>query len=402
MSPTTLAPTTASTSTKSSKNKKKRRPFVLAEGMGVTTALAPGSAPTAMGEMSATELAVPGEGGQHVVDKKFNGTGDKANQTMKYLGGPVINSAQIRLVFWGREWASTSPPVSVSQVVSDVQTICAGPYLDAVKQFGASSASVNRVVQITNSDPPNPVKGSDTAKLVLDLIDNGTFPEPDEDFGTALYLVVLPQRVNGASLSVPPGLLGAHSYATYSDFDFPFDFDNDAVYFAWISNNGRAGISTTISHEVVEAMTDPMGNGWQVTPTNASSWNEIGDVCRSSFVLNGVTVQSYWSAKDNSCVVPMLQPDVYKVAWIYKPSLIGHIEWMGGTRTSDGSSWQMPRNQIMNLVRSGDRFVVDGAISGRESTVGIYYRDAFHPYLATDMDGVLDDNLLALPAGLPH
>jgi hypothetical protein len=57
--------------------------------------------------------------------------------------------------------------------------------------------------------------------------------------------------------------------------------------------------------------------------------------------------------------------------------------------------------QVMDLIRGGDQFKVDGAISGKESTVGIYYLDARHPYLATNTDGVPDDNLLALPQHAP-
>ena len=144
------------------------------------------------------------------------------------------------------------------------------------KTARANGAYVDRVVPITNSDPPNPVKASDAGNLVLRLIDNDIVPEPDDDLTTALYIVLLPQRVGGATLSTPPGLNGAHSYATYSDYDFPVDWDNDSVFYAWIRNAGsRAQISTMISDEIVEAMTDPMGNGWRVTPTNSSNWNEV-------------------------------------------------------------------------------------------------------------------------------
>ncbi len=395
---------------RSKDNRPKRRPFVLAEGMGVTT---DGSETVGTGDLvvaadvsratqhSGPTAAAPGSGGQHIVDKTFNGTGDLANRSLQYLGGPVLSSVQLRLVFWGREWAGTAPPVTMSQVLDDVKSICAGPYFDAAKQLGANGAYVDRVVQITNSDPPNPVTASDAGNLVLGLIDNDTVPEPDDDLTTALYIVLLPQRVGGATLSTPPGLNGAHSYATYSDYDFPVDWDNDSVFYAWIRNTGsRAQISTTVSHEIVEAMTDPMGNGWQVTPTNSSNWNEVGDVCRSTFVLNSVTVQSYWSGKDNSCVVPTWQPDNYQVTWIYKPSRTGHIEWMGGTQ-ANGQTWQMTRNEVMSRVQAGDRFAVEGVPSGTESFVGVYYRDAFHPYLGTTADGIADDNLLALPNRLP-
>jgi hypothetical protein len=345
-----------------------------------------------------TEIEVGGN--QTIQHQKYTAGGDLTNQTVVNLGGAVLSSVQIRLVFWGKEWAA-APPVPKGQIIGDVQALVASVYLDAAKQYGVVSAFVDRVIDLSGEDPPNPVTAANVGNRVVRLIDDEVVPEPDEDFESAFYIVFLPQSVAGVALATPPGANGAHSYATYSDFDFPLDIDSDSVFFAWIKNQSRAGISTTVSHELVEAMTDPTGNTWQVNPTNPTNWNEIGDVCNSTAVLNGVTVQSYWSKSDNACVIPYLQPDAYQVHWIYKPSPIGHIEWFGGTRP-DGSAWQMARNEMMARVRAGDRFTVHGPVSGKDSVVGIYYRgDIFHPYLGTSADGVLDDNLLSLPSRAP-
>jgi Protein of unknown function (DUF3892) len=373
-----------------------RPPFRLAPGHGLVPA---GEVQPAPREVAADE---PGSGALTIQHQKYSNVGDAANQVMVNLGGAVLSSVQIRLVFWGTEWASPAAPVSKSQVIADVKGIVSSPYLDAAKQYGLVSAFVDRVVDLSGEDPPNPVTGGNVGNRVIKLIDDEVVPEPDEDFETAFYIVFLPSQVAGAALSTPPGLNGAHSYATWSDFDFPADIDNDSVFYAWIGNQSRAGISATVSHELIEAMTDPTGNTWQVSPTNPTNWNEVGDVCQSTGVLNGVTVQSYWSKSDNACVIPYLTPDSYEVRWISKPSAIGHIEWFGGVRP-DGSQWQMARNELMSRVQAGDRFTVHGPVSGKTSTVGIYYRgDVFHPYLGTSADGVPDDNLLALPQQQPH
>lgn len=369
-------------------------PFKLVPGSGIVAHAAAESSQRVQSVVSS------GGGGQSIQHQKFSNAGDQSNQLMVNLGGAVLSSVQIRLVFWGKEWAS-SPPVTQSQIIADVKGIVAGPYLEGVKQYGVVSAFVERVVDLSGEDPPNPVTAANVGNRVIKLIDDDAVPEPDEDFETAFYIVFLPSKVGGTALSTPPGLNGAHSFATWSDFDFPFDIDNDSVFFAWIGNQSRAGISTTVSHELVEAMTDPTGNTWQVSPTNATNWNEIGDVCASTTVLNGVTVQSFWSKSDNACIVPFLQPDSYQVQWIWKPSAIGHIEWFGGVRP-DGSAWQMARNEMMSRVQAGDVFTVHGAASGKTSTVGVYYRgDIFHPYLGTSADGVPDDNLLSLPSRKP-
>jgi hypothetical protein len=350
--------------------------------------------------LAPSKAASPGSGAQTIQHQKYTSAGDLANQTLTNLGGAVLSSIQLRLAFWGTEWATASAPVLTSQVIADVKSMVSGPYLDAVKQYGAAGAFVDRVVNLTGEDPPNPVTQANVANRVIKLIDDEVVPEPDEDFTTAFYLVFLPRRVGGALLATPPGASGAHSFATYSDFDFPFDVDNDSVFFAWISNQSRAGISTTVSHEIVEAMTDPTGNTWQVNPTNPTNWNEIGDLCQSAALLKGVTVQSYWSKSDNACVIPFLQPDSFQVRWIFKPSQIGHIEWFGGTRP-DGSQWQMSRNEMMARVLAGDVFTVHGPFSDQTSRVGVFYRDATHPHLGTSADSTLDDNLLSLPSQMP-
>jgi hypothetical protein len=69
-------------------------------------------------------------------------------------------------------------------------------------------------------------------------------------------------------------------------------------------------MSLTFSHELVEALTDPEGNGIQVNPTNPTNWNEICDVCATPGIVNGVTVQSYWSQQDQACVIPTNIPVV--------------------------------------------------------------------------------------------
>jgi hypothetical protein len=82
------------------------------------------------------------------------------------------------------------------------------------------------------------------------------------------------------------------------------------MYYLWVSNDGTLGIVTIgFSHELVEACTDPDGNGIQINPRSSSNWNEIGDICESEIgIVNGVQVQKYWSKSALACVVPT-QPD---------------------------------------------------------------------------------------------
>lgn len=334
--------------------------------------------------------------------RKFTGPGDSTNAVVDNGGGGVLVDVPLRLVFWGREWGNASPPVPRADIVADVENIVAGPYLEAARQYGTTTAYVDRILTHATDDPPTPFKNEDAGNFIAGLIDDGTFPEPDDDYRAPLYVVFLPQRVglpgSEQTLQLPPDLGGLHSFSTYTDYDFPADFDNDRFYWAWVFNDGNRGdISSLFSHELVEALTDPSGDAIQIKPRNDSNWNEIGDVCSSRSVLNGVTVQSYWSKIDNACVVPDHIGDDFEVKWIYRPH---RIEWLGGTM-GDGTQWQMPRQQVMNRIRAGDQFFVKGPQSGDTVLVGIYYLDATHLYLATAPDGAADDNLLSLPQRPP-
>jgi hypothetical protein len=334
-----------------------------------------------------------GEANSHQV--KFSGAGDAVNAHADTDNGTILYTAQLRLIFWGREWASGTEPVTMAAVVAAVQSIIDGPYLDALEQYGVSRARLDRIIDLTDEDPPSPYGTGDGEDRVGRLIDDGKVPEPDQDFDTALYCIFLPSTVAGAALGLPAGVVGEHTRLINVDWD---DFWYASVPVAWVSNNGTLNwITETFSHELVEALTDPDGGGWQVEPRGTFDWNEIADVCASTYLLNGVSVSSYWSNSDNACVVPDQSFTTFNVEWIWRPN---RIEWFGGT-DQDGNPWQMPRQAVMQFIRNGDHFRVHGASTGKDSLVGIYYLDATHPYLATNMDGAPDDNLLALPQHPP-
>src|SRR5439155_21611774 len=141
---------------------------------------------------------------------------------------------------------------------------------------------------------------ANVANLITSCIEAGQLPEPDDD-NMILYCVIMPVGVNNTN----SGFVGEHSFFTYSDYDFPFDFDNDNAHFAWVTNNGTLNSVTRIfSHELVESATDPEGSAILGTAgtCSQSGWCEIGDVCSTTAVLDGVTVQSYWSQGDGACI----------------------------------------------------------------------------------------------------
>jgi hypothetical protein len=59
-----------------------------------------------------------------------------------------------------------------------------------------------------------------------------------------------------------------------------------------------------MSHEYVEAATDPFPFfGW-IDPAKTPLWteSEVADICASDTAVNGFTFARYWSESDDRCV----------------------------------------------------------------------------------------------------
>lgn len=219
-----------------------------------------------------------------------------ANITVSFHGGAIITQLSLELLFWGNAWSSPAVQPSSSQVVGALQELLSGPYMSGLGQYGIGPGSL-RGSLIVQSDPPNPFSRDDWHGLIWDLIDQGTFPEPDDPGGRNLYLFVLPPGVGYDQ----PGVTGAHGYP--GDYDFPFDYDT--AWAGFVLNDGTLDtVTTRLSHELVEACTDPEDDGWTIDG-RTSPTDEIGDVCQNTTGRVGqVMVQGYWSQRDRACLIP--------------------------------------------------------------------------------------------------
>lgn len=225
-----------------------------------------------------------------------------ASTTISNDGGAIISSVSLQLLFWGSAW-NANPSPSIGQVVNAVNSILQGPYMSGLAQYDVGGGSLKGAWIVTGIEPKNPFSKGDVQAIISDLIDQGSFPEPDDPGGRNLYMFILPANVRLNETKIT----GFHAYDT--DFDFPLDFDR--TWFGCVTHNGTLDSLTPLfSHELVEACTDPEGDGVQVNPRNDSDWHEIGDVCCSNARVNGVLVQSYWSQRDLACIVPTVAPQI--------------------------------------------------------------------------------------------
>lgn len=234
-------------------------------------------------------------------------------------GGTVIQVVQLYLIYWGNAWTG-SPTPSAAQITGACQTMLASSYMPGLAQYrGIGRGFVRGSATITSSNPPNGFTDSNVSNFIDGQITAGTIPGPDVDNQT-LYCVVMPQGVNASNTS----FIGEHTFYTRS---------GKRIHFAWITNSGKLNdITTIISHEVVESVTDPEGSAFLGVAGTCSQggWCEIGDVCSSRSILDGVTVQSYWSNQAAGCVVPAWPNRVYP--------RIG-VQWVGTVPANASARW---------------------------------------------------------------
>jgi len=369
-----------------------------------------GVVPTHFGKAKHLDAKAPSArafpGGRDLVIETFANTGDApSTTTVKDLGGKKLRNATVNLIFWGDAWTANPPPSpTLSEVVNDAASILSGTYQLRISQYGATPARLGGIfVSVPGNNPPTSYQTPDVQKLITDAIGGGALPEPDEETSDVLHCVFLPPGTNA-----PPNLGGLHTYANWSEFSLiPFDLDiNDRSHMAWVAFGSRAFISSVFSHEVVEALTDPEGDGIQVNPTNGNAWNEIGDACRSTGLVNGVTVQSYWSQSDKACVIPVNLTLSMQITAIHKNPRNdpGHpIRSVSGMNLTQNAPFTMSQKDCIASIDRGNRFFVVGA-DGSQAEVKVFIH--FPPwnlqgirYIATVADRSTADNLLSLPEG---
>jgi hypothetical protein len=166
-------------------------------------------------------------------------------------------------------------------------------------QYGFQGLSLDPPTIVLRPGPNFPTYASSQVRdMVWALIDDGVFPEPQDDNGRIIYMVFAPQGTVWEDL----GHGGAHSQA--KDIDFPGFVEY--AWVAWVDHGTIDQITATFTHELVETISDPEDHkkGWTVNELPAGE-NEIGDDCKGQTGFVGShTVAAYYSDRLKSCVVP--------------------------------------------------------------------------------------------------
>ncbi len=191
-----------------------------------------------------------------------------------------------------------------TNLVDAVDSIVSGPYLSDLSQYGTAARPISGTAVFDDSftivDPAPPAGNfteGNAAAMLIQNMGNDTLPNPSTDPNLYYYVFTQP----GSTLE---GAFGAHGSAVFGGVRFPFGYgEND-----FAANIQLDRLTSTFSHELVEATSDPFvniagKNGIQVKTMPGQGNIELSDNFANGagpqnfdYRLNGVLVQSYWSA----------------------------------------------------------------------------------------------------------
>jgi hypothetical protein len=218
-----------------------------------------------------------------------------------------LKSPPVYLVFWGQSWGTLQGQANETQVVDATRSILGGPYLTGLQQYGSDGKASFGAKWDVGSVVPFRFSTTDLQATVNTAIKDsgGVIPDAASPLEPPIYVVVTDTSVNYAE----PGVLGYNVPTT------------SRMHMIWVGSQSNSGpfdldrVTTVLSHELVETITDPDGNGIHVEPPAtlpydlaAKGINQIGDNepdgLRYGYRLDGYRVQPYWSKDHKAFIVP--------------------------------------------------------------------------------------------------
>ncbi len=220
---------------------------------------------------------------------------------LTYRGGPLLTAVEVFTAFWGSWWQGTDGASLAANLNGFFDYVLTSELIDQLAEYSVGGQTIGHGSRAGTTTLTEPALGSSISdaqiqQTLQQLISGGTLPSPTAN---SLYFLYLPPNV-----SVTMG--GSRSCQAFCGYHNATSAD---VYYAVMPYPGCAGcagglalldaLTTTSSHELCEAITDPVpGEGWY-DDTNG----EIGDICAwQTRRLGSYTVQLEWSNQQNACV----------------------------------------------------------------------------------------------------
>jgi hypothetical protein len=211
----------------------------------------------------------------------------------------------VQPLFWGPftsgEATGAVPqpwPFTAQQMIAALSQVSAAGYYSGLTEYGCQGVRTEQYPWVNTQVPNaffNPTQGFTNDLLKQELINgiaNNRIPPPAHWASIPIYLWVITHGTFNTSAS---GANGQHFVARFPSFfgSPPFDF-----IWAWIyQGDSLDDTMITATHEIVEAIGHDLHQ------------QELSDRCQDIDATHhpriaGWSVQSYWSVRNNACIVP--------------------------------------------------------------------------------------------------
>ena len=220
---------------------------------------------------------------------------------LTYRQGPLLTAVQVFTIFWGPAWQQPPQSDMLTRMNQFFDYILGSELMDQLGEYSVPGQKIEKGVLIGTTTlladvPTKSVQDSAIQSMIQAQITAGTLPAATSN---TLYFVFVPpgvQVIQGTDASCKV-FCGYHETI------------NNSIFYAVMPYPGCSGclgslaefdaLTSTTSHELCEAITDPIpGQGWYDDANG-----EIGDICAwQTRVLGGYTIQLEWSNKANQCV----------------------------------------------------------------------------------------------------
>jgi hypothetical protein len=224
-----------------------------------------------------------------------------ATPSLTYRGGPLLTAVQIFTLFWGDGWQAQPQAGLMAQIVAFFDFVVASPLVDQLDEYSVAGSVIGHGANLGAIAVPEALGASVDDSAIQQFIQrqistNSAVPQP---VPSSLYFVFAPPGV-AVSLS------GSSSCTTFCGYHNDINGNIFYAVMPYPDCTGCTGslavldaLTSTTSHELCEAITDPIpGQGWY-----DDNNGEIGDICAwQTKKLGAYTVQLEWSNRVGRCI----------------------------------------------------------------------------------------------------
>ncbi len=221
---------------------------------------------------------------------------------LTYRNGPLISAVEVFTIFWGSAWKEAPQSALIGQLNGFFDFVLKSALMDQLTEYNVPKYAIKHGRRIGTATITTPAPGTsvtDGAIQVMLLEQTAKRkPIPKPTANTLYFIFVQPgvRVVLGGSASCQAfcgyhnAISGKHFYAV-----MPYPGCSGCIG----SLTAFDALTSTSSHELCEAITDPVpGQGWYDDLNG-----EIGDICAwQTKKIGNYTVQLEWSNKAQRCV----------------------------------------------------------------------------------------------------